>query len=154
MRRRKFLKKVGVGAAAVAATTVNTPAVIAKKTYRWKMVTTWPPKLPVLQTGCERLAKRIGELSGGRLQIQVFAGGELVPPFGSFDAVSNGTVEVGGGASYSWAGNMPASQWFAAVPFGMNAQGMSAWFHGESVLVHGADTPYVIEINVVCLQFF
>ena len=130
MRRRKFLKKVGVGAAAVAATAVNAPAVIAKKTYRWKMVTTWPPKLPVLQTGCERLAKRIGELSGGRLQIQVFAGGELVQPFGSFDAVSNGTVEVGSGASYYWAGKMPASQWFAAVPFGMNAQGMSAWFHG------------------------
>ena len=94
------------------------------------MVTTWPPKLPVLQTGCERLAKRIGELSDGRIQIKVFAGGELVPPFGSFDAVSDGTVEVGSGASYYWAGKTVASQWFAAVPFGMNAQGLSAWFHG------------------------
>jgi TRAP-type mannitol/chloroaromatic compound transport system substrate-binding protein len=130
MKRRDFLKKAGVGAAAVAAATVNAPAVLAQPSYRWKMVTTWPPKLPVLQEGCERLAKRIAEVSNGRLQIQVFAGGELVPPFESFQAVSDGTVEVGSGASYYWAGKEPATQWFAAVPFGMNAQGMSAWFHG------------------------
>jgi len=130
MKRREFLKKAGVGAAAVAAATVNAPAVLAQQTYRWKMVTTWPPKLPVLQEGCERLAKRIAEVSDGRLQIQVFAGGELVPPLESFQAVSDGTVEVGSGASYYWAGKEPATQWFAAVPFGMNAQGMSAWFHG------------------------
>jgi TRAP-type mannitol/chloroaromatic compound transport system substrate-binding protein len=130
MKRREFIKKAGIGAAAVAATTVNAPAVIAQKKYRWKMVTTWPPKLPVLQTGCERLAKRVEELSGGRLKIQVFAAGELVPPFESFQAVSDGTVEVGSGASYYWAGKEAATQWFAAVPFGMNAQGMAAWFHG------------------------
>jgi TRAP-type mannitol/chloroaromatic compound transport system substrate-binding protein len=130
MKRRDFLKKAGLGAAAVAATTVAAPAVIAQKKYRWKMVTTWPPKLPVLQEGCERLAKRVKELSDGRLQIQVFAGGELVPPLQSFQAVSDGTVEVGSGASYYWAGVEPATQWFAAVPFGLNAQGMGAWFHG------------------------
>ena len=131
MNRRHFLSKVGVSAAAVAAvTTVNAPAVMAQKTFRWKMVTTWPPKLPVLQEGCERLAKRIEELSDGRLKIQVFAGGELVPPLESFEAVSSGTVEVGSGAAYYWAGKEPASQWFAAVPFGLNAQGMAAWFYG------------------------
>lgn len=131
MNRRHFLSRVGVSAATVAAvTTVNAPAVMAQKTFRWKMVTTWPPKLPVLQEGCERLAKRIEEVSDGRLKIQVFAGGELVPPLESFEAVSSGTVEVGSGAAYYWAGKEPATQWFAAVPFGLNAQGMAAWFHG------------------------
>ncbi len=131
MKRRDFLKKAGLGtAAAVASTAVNAPAILAKKTYRWKMVTTWPPKLPVLQEGCERLAKRIGEVSDGRLKIQVFAAGELVPALGIFDAVSQGTVEIGSGASYYWAGKAPAAQWFAAVPFGLNAQGLAAWFHG------------------------
>ncbi len=130
MKRRDFLKKAGLGAAAVAATAVSAPAVMAQKKYRWKMVTTWPPKLPVLQEGCERLAKRVGEMSDGRLTIQVFAGGELVPPLESFQAVSDGTVQAGSGASYYWAGKEPATQWFAAVPFGMNAQGMGAWFHG------------------------
>jgi TRAP-type mannitol/chloroaromatic compound transport system substrate-binding protein len=129
MKRREFLKKAGVGAAAVAATAVNAPAVIASKTYQWKMVTTWPPKMPVLQEGCERLAKRIDELTEGRIKIQVFAAGELVPAMESFQAVSDGTVEVGSGAAYYWAGKEPATQWFSAVPFGMNAQGMAAWFH-------------------------
>jgi TRAP-type mannitol/chloroaromatic compound transport system substrate-binding protein len=151
MKRRDFLKKAGIGAASAAAAAgvaglvgcakeeeekkpekaaEKAPTVVAKKTYKWKMVTTWPPKLPVLQEGCERLAQRVNELSDGRLTIQVFAGGELVPPLESFQAVSDGTVEVGSGASYYWAGKEPATQWFAAVPFGMNAQGMGAWFHG------------------------
>ena len=94
------------------------------------MVTTWPPGLPVMQTGCERLARRVNDLSDGRLTIQVYAAKELVPAFGCFDAVSQGTVQAGSGASYYWAGKAPATQWFTAVPFGMNAQGMSAWFHG------------------------
>ncbi|MGB5617804.1 MAG: TRAP transporter substrate-binding protein [Desulfobacterales bacterium] len=145
MKRRDFLRKASIGAAAALAATAGilgcgkkeeekkeaaAPAVITEKKYEWKMVTTWPPKLPVLQDGCERLAKRMEEVSDGRLKIQVFAAGELVPPLESFQAVSDGTVEVGSGASYYWAGKEPATQWFSAVPFGMNAQGMAAWFHG------------------------
>ncbi|MGD1999391.1 MAG: twin-arginine translocation signal domain-containing protein, partial [Desulfobacterales bacterium] len=127
MERRDFLRKAGIGAAAAVAATAGivgcgkkeeekkeaaAPAVITEKKYEWKMVTTWPPKLPVLQDGCERLAKRMEEVSDGRLKIQVFAAGELVPPLESFQAVSDGTVEVGSGASYYWAGKEPATQWF------------------------------------------
>jgi TRAP-type mannitol/chloroaromatic compound transport system substrate-binding protein len=131
MKRREFLKKSGVAAAAAAAsTTLAAPAVWAKgKTYNWKMVTTWPPNLPILQTGAEYFAKRLEEATEGRIKIQVFAAGELVPAFGSFDAVSDGTVECGSGASYYWAGKAPAAQWFAAVPFGFNPQGINAWFY-------------------------
>ncbi|MDJ0720308.1 MAG: TRAP transporter substrate-binding protein [Desulfobacterales bacterium] len=142
MERRDFLKKAGMTAAGALATTAGLaacaqqkqeeakgPAVQPKKTFEWKMVTTWPPNLPVLQTGAERFAKRVEEVSGGQLKIQVFAGGELVPPLGVFDAVSDGTVECGSGASYYWAGKVPAAQWFAAVPFGFNPQGINAWFY-------------------------
>ena len=59
----------------------------------------------------------------------VFGGGELVPPLGVFDAVSSGTVEMGHGASYYWAGKVPAAQFFASVPFGLNAQSMNAWLY-------------------------
>jgi TRAP-type mannitol/chloroaromatic compound transport system substrate-binding protein len=129
MKRRDFLKKAGLGAAAVATTAVSAPVVLAQKTYNWNMVTTWSPGLPVLQTGAERLAERINELSDGRLQIKVFAGGELVPALETFQAVSDGTVQCGSSAAYYWAGKEPATQWFSAVPFGMNAQGMAVWFH-------------------------
>ncbi len=142
MERRDFLKKAGMTAAGALATTAGlaacaqqkqeetkAPAVQTKKSFEWKMVTTWPPNLPVLQTGAERFAKRVEEVTGGQLKIQVFAGGELVPPLGVFDAVSDGPVECGSGASYYWAGKVPAAQWFAAVPFGFNPQGINAWFY-------------------------
>lgn len=131
MKRRDFMKKAGVVAGATAAaSTIAAPTIWAQgKKYQWKMVTTWPPNFPVLQTGSERFAKRLNEVTEGRIKIQVFAGGELVPPLGVFDAVSGGTVEVGSGASYYWAGKCPAGQWFSAVPFGFNPQGINTWFY-------------------------
>ena len=142
MERRRFLKKAGLTAAGAVAATAGVagckqqkqesaqgPAVHTDKTYQWKMVTTWPPNLPVLQTGAERFSKRVEEASDGRIKIQVFAAGELVPALSVFDAVSEGTVECGSGAGYYWAGKVPAAQWFAAVPFGFNPQGINAWLN-------------------------
>jgi len=100
------------------------------KVYNWKMVTTWPPNFPVFQEGVERFANDVKEMTNGRLNIKVYAGNELVPPLGTFDAVSQGTVELGHGAAYYWAGKVPAAQFFTAVPFGLNAQGMNAWLYG------------------------
>ncbi|MCG8339577.1 MAG: ABC transporter substrate-binding protein [Proteobacteria bacterium] len=135
MKRREFIKKAGIGAtAAAAASTIAAPNIIAAKKYRWRMVTTWPPKLPLLQTGAERFAEMVKKMSGGRLTIKVYAGGELVPPLETFQAVSQGTVQAGSGAAYYWAGKTPAAQWFAAVPFGLNAQGNNAWFYGGNGL--------------------
>lgn len=139
LERRSFLKKAGMaGAAAVAGTMASTaaaPVIWAQdKSYQWKMVTTWPPEMPVLQTGAQRFAKRVEELSQGRMKIQVYAAGELVPALGTFDAVSQGTVEAGSGASYYWAGKVPAAQWFSAVPFGFNPQGINTWFYSGGAL--------------------
>jgi len=93
MERREFLKKAGLGAACMAAASVGGPYVIASPKFQWKMVTSWPPKMPILQDGAERLAKKIEEMSEGRIKIQVYAGGELVPALEVFNAVSQGTVE-------------------------------------------------------------
>ena len=128
--RRKFIKNVGIGAAAIGAglATSAVPALAKKgKVYNWKMCTTWPPHFPVLGEGADMLAKWIEQMSGGRLKITVYGGGELVPPLGVFDAVSQGTVEMGHAAAYYWAGKCPSAQFFAAIPFGFNAQSMNAW---------------------------
>ena len=130
MKRREVLKKAGVGAVGLGAAGLALKprkASASKKVYHWKMVTTWPPHFPVLGESADMIAKWVEEMSGGRLKISVYGGGELVPPLGVFDAVSSGTVEMGHGASYYWAGKHPATQFFAAVPFGLNAQGMNAW---------------------------
>ena len=82
------------------------------------MVTTWPPKFPGLGTGAENLAQRIETASGGRIKIRLYSAGELVPAFECFDAVSAGTADMGHGAAYYWKGKIPASIFFAGVPFG------------------------------------
>ncbi len=136
MDRRKLLKALAIGGAgATLAACGKKDEGAAKlegtaKTFNWKMVTTWPPNFPVFQEGVERFANDVKAMSGGRLNIKVYAGGELVPALQSFDAVSQGTVEMGHGAAYYWSGKIPAAQFFTAVPFGMNAQGMNAWFYG------------------------
>ena len=71
--------------------------VAPQKTYTLRLAETWPPNFPVFQVGVEQFAKDIASMSGGRLNIQVYAGGELVPALQSFDAVSQGTVEMAHG---------------------------------------------------------
>ena len=129
MQRRKFIVKAG-GAlvTATAAVAVDAPNVIAQQKFQWRMSTTWTPALDALQGPAQRLSKIVDDMSGGRLKIQVFAGGELMPAFGCFDATQQGTIECFAGAPYYWAGKEPAVQWFSAVPFGMNAQGMMGWY--------------------------
>jgi len=131
MDRRKFIKSIGTGAVvAGSGMAVSTNANAAKK-IKWKMVTTWPKNFPGLGTGANYLAKLINEMSGGRMKVKVFGANELVPPFEIFDAVSSGTAQMGHGASYYWKGKSEAAQFFAAVPFGLNAQEMNAWlYHG------------------------
>ena len=99
------------------------------KIYRWKMVTTWPANFPVFQEAPEMFAENVRVMSNGRLDIKVFAGGELVPALQVFDAVSQGAVEMGHGAAYYWAGKVPAAQFFTTVPFGMEQKGVQAWLY-------------------------
>jgi TRAP-type mannitol/chloroaromatic compound transport system substrate-binding protein len=128
MKRRDFIKGAGAGAIATAGAIASAPA-FARKTWRWKMVTTWPKNFPGLGTGANFLARLITEMSGGRIKVKVYGAKELVPAFEIFDAVSRGTAEMGHGASYYWKGKSEAAQFFAAVPFGLTAQEMNAWFY-------------------------
>ncbi len=101
----------------------------SSKTYRWKLITTWPKNLPGLGTAPEELADRIRAMSNGRLDIKVYGAGELVGAFEIFDAVSQGTAEMGHGAAYYWRGKLPVAAMFATVPFGMNTTEMTGWLH-------------------------
>lgn len=97
------------------------------RTYTWKMVTTWPKNFPGLGTAPERFAEAVKAMSGGRLTIKVYGAGELVPALEVLDAVSGGTAAMGHGAAYYWKGKAPEAQFFAAVPFGLNARETDAW---------------------------
>ena len=105
----------------------NTAGAADTKVYEWKMITTWPKNLPGLGAAPERLAERLRIMSNGRLDIKVYGAGELVGALEVFDAVSQGTAQMGHGAAYYWRGKNPAAAMFATVPFGMNAQEMNGW---------------------------
>ncbi|MDH5516983.1 MAG: TRAP transporter substrate-binding protein [Gammaproteobacteria bacterium] len=128
MKRRDFIQKLAIGGVA-ASSVLAAPAVHAKKTIRWKMVTTWPKNFPGLGTGANKLAQLITEMSGGRLQVKVYGAGELVPAFEVFDAVSRGTAQMGHGSAYYWKGKIEDAQFFSTVPFGLNGQEMTSWLH-------------------------
>ena len=102
---------------------------VAAPPVEWKLVTAWPKNLPALGTAPERLAKSVEAMSGGRFTIKVYAAGELVPSFEVFDAVAQGTAEMGHAAAYYWRGKMAMAAMFATVPFGMNAQETNGWLH-------------------------
>lgn len=105
-----------------------------QKQFRWRMVTTWPKNFPGVGMGAENFAESVNKLSGGRLQVQVYGAGEIVPAFGVFGAVSSGTVEMGHSSAYYWKGKIPAAPFFTTIPFGMNAQEMNAWlYEGEGM---------------------
>ena len=104
------------------------------KKFKWKMVTTWPANFPIFQVGAERFADDVRTMSNDRMDIHVYAGGELVPALQVFDAVSNGVVEMGHGSPYYWAGKVPEAQFFSSVPFGMTAKGMNAWLYNAGGL--------------------
>jgi TRAP-type mannitol/chloroaromatic compound transport system substrate-binding protein len=91
------------------------------------MVTSWPRRLPGPGLSAERIAERIGVLSGGRLEITVSAAGEIVPAFEVLDAVGSGVAEMGHTASFYWQGKAPAASFFTTVPFGLTPNEHVAW---------------------------
>jgi TRAP-type mannitol/chloroaromatic compound transport system substrate-binding protein len=115
-----------VGAAALT-TVVAAPNVARAQTRRWRMVTSWPKRLPGPGMSAERLAERIKALSGGRLEISVSAAGEVVPAFEVLDAVGGGVAEMGHTASFFWQGKEPAAVFYTTVPFGLTPNEHVAW---------------------------
>lgn len=97
--------------------------------YQWRLVSAWPPNFPVFETAIKQFIDDVAVMSQNRLQIKLYAAGKLVPAFESFDAVSQGVVEMAHGTPYYWAGKVPAVQFISAVPFGMNTRDVDTWLY-------------------------
>ncbi len=127
MKRREFIKKAGAGAIAAGAVIAGAPAVHAQKTIEITMVTTWPRDLPGLGTGAQRFAKRLTDMTDGRMKVNYFAAGERVKAFDSFDEVASGNAQIYHGAEYYWKGKHPGFPYFCSVPFGLTCNEFNAW---------------------------
>ncbi len=132
MQRRTFLYGgMGALAACTQPATETGTTTRSEERHSWRMVTSWPPNFPGHGVSANRLAQRISSMSGGRIEIQIFAAGELVPAFEVLDAVSRGTIQLGHSAPIYWRGKLPAAQIFGSIPFGMLADEFNAWvYHG------------------------
>jgi len=121
--RRNVVRSAAVGALGALAA----PAVAVAQTRRWRMVTSWPKRLPGPGMSAERVAERIAALSGGRLQVTVHAAGEVVPAFEVLDAVGAGVAELGHTAAFYWQGKQAAAAFYTTVPFGLTPTEHVAW---------------------------
>jgi len=119
--RRNLIAGTALGAAFAA------PSIAMAQGRRWRMVTSWPKRLPGPGMSAERVAERIRLLSGGRLDIGVHAAGEVVPALEVLDAVGNGVAEMGHTAAFYWQGKEPATTFYTTVPFGLTPNEHVAW---------------------------
>jgi TRAP-type mannitol/chloroaromatic compound transport system substrate-binding protein len=127
MKRRQFLKGVGL---ATAATAVASPAVAqSMPELKWRLTSSFPKSLDTLYGAATVFAKAVAEASDNKFQIQVFAAGEIVPALSAADAVQNGTVEMAHTASYYYFGKDPTFAFGTCVPFGLNARMQNAWMY-------------------------
>jgi len=126
MERRSFVR--GAGMAGVLAAGVA-PAVHAQQTIRWRLASSFPKSLDTLFGGAELFARKVSEMTGGKLQISTHASGELMPPLGVVDGVQNGTVEIAHTAPYYFVGKDDTFALGTALPFGLNSRQMTAWMY-------------------------
>lgn len=132
MERRSFVRGAGIAGVLAAGTA---PAFVqAQANIRWRLASSFPKSLDTIYGAAEVFSKKVSDMSGGKFQISVHAGGELMPPFGVVDAVQNGTVDMCHTVPYYFFGKDPTFAIGAAIPFGMNSRQMTAWMlHGNGL---------------------
>lgn len=145
MQRRQFVNALATGA--IASTLPNAHAEGA--TFKWRLVLDVPKTMPVWGPAIVRLADNLEKLSAGRMKIKVYGAGELLPAFGSFDAVKNGEIEMAQSVTYYHQGKVPESVFFCGVPFGMTFEGMTAWFTAGDAQALWDEL--MVPHNMVCL---
>ncbi|OYT88267.1 MAG: ABC transporter substrate-binding protein [Burkholderiales bacterium PBB6] len=125
MERRSFVRSAGLAGVLAAGAA---PAVVhAQANIRWRLASSFPKSLDTIFGASDVFAKKVSEMTGGKFQISVHAGGELMPPFGVVDGVQNGTVEMAHTAPYYFFGKDETFALGCAIPFGLNSRQMTAW---------------------------
>jgi TRAP-type mannitol/chloroaromatic compound transport system substrate-binding protein len=122
--RRNLLK-----GAAVAAGAMSVPMISSAQTTTWRFQSTWPAK-DIFHEFASDLAKKINDMAGNRLKIEVLPAGAVVPAFQLLDAVAKGTLDGGHGVVAYWYGkNQAVALWGSGPAFGLDANGVLAWHY-------------------------
>ena len=124
VKRRKFLS----GAAGAGAVALGFPMIAKAQgpiSMRWQ--STWPSK-DIFHEYAQDYAKKVNDMTGGDLKIEVLPAGAVVPAFGLLDAVSKGTLDGGHGVlGYNYGKQNALALWNSGPAFGMDANMLLAW---------------------------
>jgi TRAP-type mannitol/chloroaromatic compound transport system substrate-binding protein len=124
--RRKFL--TGAATAAAGAAALGFPNIVKAQgpiNMRWQ--STWAQK-DIIHEYALDFAKRINDMTGGDLKIEVLPAGAVVPAFGLLDAVSKGTLDGGHGVLvYHYGKQTALALWGSGPGYGMDANMLLSW---------------------------
>ncbi len=147
--RRKFLKAATGAAAGTAA--LGFPMIAKSQApIVWRFQSTWPAK-DIFHEYAQDYARRVNEMAGGRLRLDVLPAGAVVAAFGMQDAVSTGILDGGHGVCAYWYGKHKAFSLFGTAPaFGWQANDLLGWFYyGDGQQFYNELLNDILKVNVV-----
>ncbi len=125
--RRSFLQKAAVGAVATGG--LAAPMISKAQTVSLRFQSTWPAK-DIFHEYANDFAKKVNDMAGGRLKIEVLPSGSVVPAFQLLDAVNKGTLDGGHGVvAYHYGKNTALALWGSGPAFGMDPNMVLAWHY-------------------------
>ncbi len=125
--RRKFIS--GAAAATAGTVALGFPMVSRAQTTTLRFQSTWPAK-DIFHEYAGDFVKKVNEMAGSRLKIELLPAGAVVPAFGLLDAVNKGTLDGGHGVVAYWYGKSTAmALWGSGPAFGMDANQVLAWHY-------------------------
>ena len=126
-QRRRFLKAAAtttVGAGALAA-----PAISRAQTVAFRFQSTWPAK-DIFHEYANDFAKKVNDMAGNRLKIEVLPSGSVVPAFQLLDAVNKGTLDGGHGVlAYHYGKSNALALWGSGPAYGMDPNMVLSWHY-------------------------
>jgi len=134
-KRRQFLKNTAVGATGAAA--LAAPMISTAQPITFRFQSTWPAK-DIFHEYANDFAKKVNDMAGGRLKIEVLPSGSVVPAFQLLDAVNKGTLDGGHGVlAYHYPKSNALALWGSGPAFGMDPNMVLAWHYyggGKAIL--------------------
>ncbi|MEI8265259.1 MAG: TRAP transporter substrate-binding protein [Betaproteobacteria bacterium] len=125
--RRSFLKNASAGAVGAAA--MAAPMVSNAQTVSFRFQSTWPAK-DIFHEYANDFAKKVNDMAGGRLKIEVLPSGAVVPAFQLLDAVNKGTLDGGHGVlAYHYGKSNALALWGSGPAYGMDPNMVLAWHY-------------------------
>lgn len=123
--RRRFLGTAGVAGAAA----LTAPMAAVAQTTTLRFQSTWPAK-DIFHEYANDFAKKVNDMAGNRLKIEVLPAGAVVPPFQLLEGVAKGTLDGGHGVvAYHYGKNSALALWGSGPGFGMDPNMLLAWHY-------------------------